>query len=109
MSAVLDPAALAHLLRDVLVDAGLPARDRTDAALEVVTRTDGAVDYTFVLNHGREPITVDVPVAAADLLTGATVSGALTLDRFGAAVLEHPHSAEAPPSSPCPTRPLRPP
>ncbi|MET0977045.1 MAG: beta-galactosidase [Leifsonia sp.] len=92
VSAVLDPDALAHLLRDVLADAGLPARDRTDAALEVVTRTDGVVDYTFVLNHGREPITVDVPIAAVDLLTGASVSGALLLERFGAAVLEHPHA-----------------
>ena len=84
------------LLREVLASAGLPARERTDSDLEAVTRSDADTDYTFVLNHGRGELTVDVPEGAEDLLTGTRSTGRLTLGRFGAAVLATPR-AEAPP------------
>jgi beta-galactosidase len=83
-------------MRAVLESAGLPARERIDTDLESVTRSDESTDYTFVLNHGRTERTVDVPVGAVDLLTGDTVTGRLTLARFGAAVLAAPRAASAP-------------
>ena len=95
-SAVLEPDGVVALFREVLAAAGLPARERTDSDLEAVTRTDATTDYTFVLNHGRGELTVDVPDGAEDLLTGIRSTGWLTLGRFGAAVLATPH-AEAPP------------
>ena len=67
------------LLRGVLASAGLPARERTDSDLEAVTRSDADTDYTFVLNHGRGELTVDVPEGADDLLTGIRSTGRLTL------------------------------
>ncbi|WP_143674767.1 Beta-galactosidase C-terminal domain, partial [Streptomyces caniscabiei] len=42
----------------------------------------------FVLNHGRDEVTVDVPGTHRDLLTEATVTGSLTLGRYGVAVLK---------------------
>ncbi|MGX1133529.1 beta-galactosidase GanA [Streptomyces glaucescens] len=41
----------------------------------------------FVLNHGREPVTVPVPGRHHDLLTGTTVTDEVRLDRYGVAVL----------------------
>lgn len=96
VSAVLDDAGLQGMFRTVLAEAGLPARGILNPDLEVVTRSDGETDYTFVLNHGRDEITTDAPAGAHDLLSDADVGPTLTLPRFGAAVLAHA-SAEQPP------------
>lgn len=97
VSCVLEPAGLVALFRRVLAAAGLPARDRTDPMLEAVTRADDDTDYTFVLNHGRGELTVDVPQGARELLgDGAALGTTLTLPRFGAAVLATPRAAEPP-------------
>ncbi|GAA1778188.1 beta-galactosidase [Agromyces lapidis] len=107
-SCVLERAGLVALFREVLAAAGLPARERIDLDLEAVTRSDDTTDYTFVLNHGRRELVVDVPAGARDLLAGAgggldtalraysTDRATLTLPRFGAAVLATPR-ADAPP------------
>lgn len=96
VSAILDDDGLVAVFRDVLAEAGLPARDTVDADLESVTRSSHESDYTFVLNHGRDPITVAVPEGARDLVTGAITSATMTLERYGVAVLETP-LAPAPP------------
>jgi beta-galactosidase len=41
----------------------------------------------FLLNHGRDPVTVELPGAHRDLLTDVTVEGEITLGRYGVAVL----------------------
>ncbi|MDQ0895259.1 Beta-galactosidase C-terminal domain [Agromyces ramosus] len=61
-----------------------------------MTRSDESTDYTFVLNHGRTERTVDVPAGVLDLLGGETVTGRLTLPRYGAAVLAAPRADSAP-------------
>ena len=78
--------------------ARLPARDRTHADLEAVTRSDENTDYTFVLNHGRDELVVDVPEGARDLLGDpeSPIGATLTLPRFGAAVLATPRAGAAP-------------
>ncbi|WP_022893982.1 beta-galactosidase [Agromyces subbeticus] len=96
VSAVLEPAGTVELFREVLAAAGLPARDALDTDLEAVTRSDETTDFTFVLNHGRRELVVDVPTGAAELLTGETTTGRLTLPRFGVAVLATPRAAIAP-------------
>ena len=68
---MLEPAGMLAVFRDVLAAADLPARGRTDTDLEAVTRSDATTDYTFVLNHGRRPLSVDVPAGAEDLLAGS--------------------------------------
>lgn len=98
VSCVLEEAGLVALFREVLAAAGLPARERLHPDLEAVTRADETTDYTFVLNHGRDEITVDVPAGARDLLGDPEASGrtTLTLPRFGAAVLATPRAGTAP-------------
>ncbi|WP_052226911.1 beta-galactosidase [Microbacterium mangrovi] len=96
VSCVLDDEGLTAVFRDVLTRAGIPARDQVDVHLDVVTRADADTDYTFVLNHGRDPLTVDVPAGARDLLTGQTVADTLTLPRYGAAVLASPRAGAVP-------------
>lgn len=99
VSCVLERDGLVALFRDVLAAAGLPARERIDLDLEAVTRSDETTDYTFVLNHGRRELTVDVPAGARDLLAGddgGLTGTTLVLPRFGAAVLATPRATEPP-------------
>jgi beta-galactosidase len=56
---------------------GLPAH------VEAVRRGE----LLFVLNHGREPVTVEVPGTHHDLLTGKAVTDRITLGRYDVAVL----------------------
>ncbi len=96
VSAVLEEAGLQAILREVLAEAGLRAREAVDLDLEIVTRTDGDTDFVFVLNHGRRDIAVDIAAGALDLLTGDVVDENLTLPRFGAAVLQQPTGSRMP-------------
>ncbi|MDL9979438.1 beta-galactosidase [Microbacterium sp. ASV49] len=96
VSCVLDDDGLVAVLRDALTEAGLPARDRVDVHLEAVTRSSDDTDYTFVLNHGHAPISVEVPAGARDLITGGTAASPLTLERFGVAVLAMARAEHAP-------------
>jgi beta-galactosidase len=84
VSTLPEPAALRALLADVADRAGArPVLDGIPAGVEVVRR--GAL--LFVLNHGQDAVTVDVPGDHRDLLTGASVTGSVRLERYGAAVL----------------------
>jgi len=91
ISAMLDDSALQTVFREVLADAGLPARDLVDLSLDAVTRADETTDYTFVINHGRTPLEVVVP-EGRDLLIDRAVSGTLHLPAFGAAVIAAPRA-----------------
>ncbi|MBE7955765.1 beta-galactosidase [Microbacterium oxydans] len=92
VSAMFEPDGLLTVFRDVLRTAGLPARERTDVDVEVVTRADDATDYTFYLNHGRSPVAFEIPSPGVDLLTGVRHAGRLELERFGVAVLAAPRA-----------------
>jgi beta-galactosidase len=76
-----------------------------NADFEAVTRASGDTDYTFALNHGREPLEIAVPEGAQDLMTGATTGATLTLERYGVAVLATPR-ADRPPFLTLTARPL---
>ncbi|MEU7281676.1 beta-galactosidase [Streptomyces sp. NPDC045431] len=78
------PPALRDLLAAVAAGAGVrPVLEGLPAGVEAVRRGE----LLFVLNHGREPVTVTVPGAFREVLTGAAVSGSLHLERYGVAVL----------------------
>ncbi|MFE5672749.1 beta-galactosidase [Agromyces sp. NPDC056523] len=96
LGAVLAPDGLVAAMRRALTDAGLPAHDRTDPHLEVVTRADDRTDYTFVLNHGPRELAVDVPEGATDLLADGVVAARLVLPPLGVAVLASPRASEPP-------------
>ncbi|MBA2809338.1 beta-galactosidase [Streptomyces sp. KM273126] len=85
VSTLPEPAALRDLLAGVADGAGVrPVLDGLPERVEAIRRGD----LLFVLNHGCDEITVDVPGTHRDLLTGSTVTGSLVLGRYGVAVLK---------------------
>ncbi|MBQ0853073.1 beta-galactosidase [Streptomyces sp. BH-SS-21] len=84
VSTLPEPAALRELLAGVAAEAGVrPVLEGLPAQVEAVRRGD----LLFVLNHGREPVTVAVPGEYRDLLGERRVTDTLELGRYGAAVL----------------------
>ncbi|MGR4880355.1 beta-galactosidase [Streptomyces sp. LARHCF249] len=84
VSTLPEPEALRALLARIASAAGVrPVLDGLPEQVEAVHR--GGV--LFVLNHGREPVTVEVPGTHHDLLTGTAVTDRVTLGRYGVAVL----------------------
>jgi beta-galactosidase len=84
LSTLPEPHALQVLLARIAADAGVrPVLDGLPDGVEAVRRGD----LLFVLNHGREPVTVALPGRHHDLLTGTAVEDGLTLGRYGVAVL----------------------
>ncbi|WP_431278413.1 beta-galactosidase [Leifsonia poae] len=102
LGAGLDDDGMRAVLARVFADAGLsvPSPDAASTTLEVVTRTDGTTDFTFLLNHGRESVSVPGIADGTDLLSGGDAADGITLDGFGVAVVAHPVSALSPSSSP---------
>ncbi|PPS87709.1 beta-galactosidase [Streptomyces sp. MH60] len=87
LSTLPEPDALRDLLARAAADAGVrPVLDALPADVEAVRRGD----LLFLLHHGRDPVTVDVPGTHRDLLTDAVVTDRVTLGRYGVAVLGDP-------------------
>lgn len=72
---------LTEILGKVLVEAGIPHRASQNLEVESVTRTNGASDYVFVLNHGDLSVTVQLPAGSEVLLASSNAkdSGLLEL------------------------------
>ncbi|MDW4904392.1 beta-galactosidase [Streptomyces sp. ADMS] len=85
VSTLPEPDALRDLLARIGADAGVrPVLDGLPAGVEAVRRGE----LLFVLNHGSDPVTVQVPGVHRDLLTGDIVIDAVSLGRYGVAVLK---------------------
>lgn len=96
VSAALQPEGLVRVLSSVLEEAELPFRSTPNHDLEVVTRSNGVTDYTFVLNHGAQSATVNVPTGAREMLTDTLPDDSITVAPHGVVVLEHEWAKEAP-------------
>ncbi|SHH90144.1 beta-galactosidase [Streptomyces sp. 3214.6] len=84
VSTLPEPDALRTLLARIAADAGArPVLDGLPPGVEAVRRGD----LLFLLHHGREPVTVDLPGTHHDLLTGATLTNEVALGRYGVMVL----------------------
>lgn len=84
VSTLPEPRALRALLAGAAAGAGVrPVLDGLPDGVEAVRRGE----LLFLLNHGREPVTVTLPGTHRDLLTDTTTTGRVTLGRYGAAVL----------------------
>ncbi|MFF1277393.1 beta-galactosidase [Streptomyces marokkonensis] len=84
VSTLPEPEALRALLTRVAEGAEVrPVLDGLPEGVEAVRRGE----LLFLLNHGREPVTVDVPGSHRDLLTDTTATDRITLGRYGVAVL----------------------
>ncbi|WP_435215194.1 beta-galactosidase [Streptomyces sp. bgisy034] len=85
LSTLPEPHALRALLADIAAEAGVrPTLAGLPAGVEAVRRGG----LLFLLHHGRDHVTVPVPGRHRDLLTGAEVTDAVELGRYGVAVLE---------------------
>ncbi|WP_225877273.1 beta-galactosidase, partial [Streptomyces resistomycificus] len=85
LSTLPEPDAMRDLLARIAAGAGArPVLEGLPDRVEAVRRGE----LLFVLNHGRDAVTVEVPGVSRDLLTGATVQDELTLGRYGVAVLQ---------------------
>lgn len=96
VSAKLEHDGMLTVFRDILHAAGLPARDVVNVEAEAVTRADDTTDYTFLLNHGTDPVAFELPASGVDLLTGADATGRVELGAYGAAVIASPRAASVP-------------
>ncbi|MFJ4525229.1 beta-galactosidase [Streptomyces sp. NPDC088810] len=84
LSTLPEPAALRSLLAGIAAEAGVrPVLDGLPVGVEAVRRGE----LLFLLNHGREPVTVPVPGTHRELLGGTDVTDTVTLGRYGVAVL----------------------
>ncbi|MER5937432.1 beta-galactosidase [Streptomyces sp. NPDC001928] len=85
LSTLPEPHALRTLLADIAAETGVrPTLAGVPAAVEAVRRGG----LLFLLNHGRDGVTVPLPGRHRELLTGADVTDAVELGRYGVAVLE---------------------
>ncbi|MFD0006127.1 beta-galactosidase [Streptomyces sp. NPDC127178] len=85
VSTLPEPHALRTLLADIATGAGVrPTLAGLPAGVEAVRRGG----LLFLLNHGRDAVTVPVPGRHHDLLTGADIADSVELGRYGVAVLE---------------------
>ncbi|MEE1931101.1 beta-galactosidase [Streptomyces sp. TRM 70351] len=84
VSTLPEPAALRALLAGAAAEAGVrPALEGLPGGVEAVRRGE----LLFVLNHGREPVTVPLPAPHTDRLTGDRHTSALALPAYGVAAL----------------------
>ncbi|MGW7612973.1 beta-galactosidase [Streptomyces sp. NPDC054766] len=84
LSTLPEPAALRELLAKAADGVGVrPVLDGLPDRVEAVRRGE----LVFLLNHGRDPVTVEVPGSHRDLLSGMPVAGSVRLERYGAVVL----------------------
>jgi beta-galactosidase len=80
-------AGLMWLLKRACGDAGLkPALD-VPANVEVLVRLNGDQSFTFLLNHNESEVTVKLPSAMRDVLSGESLDGKVTLGKHDARVL----------------------
>lgn len=84
VSTRLDVAALAPVLAAVYDDAGI-APSSAPEGVELMTRHGETADYVVAVNHREDAVTV--PVEGTELLSGAAVTGELTIPAGEVAVV----------------------
>jgi beta-galactosidase len=87
VGARLRPEALGPVLNVLAGSVGVRAAVEAPAGVEVATRGSVAGSATFVLNHTSKPQTVTLARAYKELVTGASLSGAITVEPYGVRVL----------------------
>lgn len=84
VSTLPEPQAFRALLARIAEDAGArPVLYGLPPGVEAVRRGE----LLFLIHHGREPVTVELPGTHLDLLTGTTATDRITLGRHSVVVL----------------------
>ncbi|HEY3268270.1 MAG TPA: beta-galactosidase [Armatimonadota bacterium] len=84
----LDDEARRMVLNPILSARGIAAPLDVPAGVEVMQRVKGDRTFTFVLNNKSAAVSVSLPRAYTDLLTGAALSGDVDLPAYGVLALE---------------------
>ncbi|MEV4570724.1 beta-galactosidase [Nonomuraea sp. NPDC049419] len=87
---LLEQEAFGETVARVVAESGVRSRfEGVPAHVECSVRGDAAHEYVFLLNHSAESgVSVPVGGEGTDLLTGRPVSGEVSLDPLGAAVVQ---------------------
>jgi beta-galactosidase len=85
-----EPTFLDGLVVHLAAEKGIEPLLRAPDGVEVTRRSQANQDYLFLLNHNAEEVRLDVGTEAVELLTGAAVSGVVTLPGRGVMILELP-------------------
>lgn len=81
--------AMGAFLVRICAETGVMPPVSAPPGVEVVRRrTDDGRNLWFVLNHRPELVTVTLPVAGVDVLTGAEVATAIALEPFGVSIVQ---------------------
>lgn len=86
LGTMLDDAAMRRFVEGQVQGAGVTMLDRLPDGVERMTRTGKGREITILVNHGKTPRTIALPVPLRDVLEGGTVR-AVSLDAYGVAVL----------------------
>ncbi len=85
----LAPDTMGALLGRLSAAAGVTPPVSAPPGVEVVRRrTEDGRTLWFVLNHRPELVTVTLPAAGIDVLTGAEVAGVVALEPFGVSIVQ---------------------
>jgi beta-galactosidase len=86
---LLNPEGMDWLFGRVLDEAGVKPALTAPAGVEMLIREGQGGRYLFALNHNEQPVSVTLPAGVhAELLTGKTASGRITLESNGVAIFK---------------------
>ncbi|MFF3335008.1 beta-galactosidase [Streptomyces sp. NPDC002888] len=83
-----DQDTLAALLDRIRQEAGVTPEQDAPAGMEVVRRRGAEADYLFLIDHTGKG--AEAPAEGVELLTGAPVTGTVTVPPGGVAVIREP-------------------
>ncbi len=89
VGAHLEPADLTRVLLSLMASAGATSPILAPRGVEVTSRrSDSGTTLTYLLNHAAMPQAVKIGGTSKDIVTGATVTGPVTLEPYGVRVLQ---------------------
>jgi beta-galactosidase len=91
----LERAGMRRVLDEALAGAGVsPALPGLPDGVEAVIRASGETRTTFVLNHGHQPVRIDLPQPVVDVMSDGSPVTEITLGPRGVALLRDAGSSE---------------
>ncbi len=89
----LNREGLAWVLDRACAEANIQPLSNASSDVEITTRTDGAQTWLFCLNHSERAQQVELAAPALDVLSRVHITGTLTLEPRGIAILQSQKSA----------------
>lgn len=88
-----EPAFLKGLVGQIAADKGIKPLLETPSGVEVTARAKDGETFLFIMNHNREPQTVDLnAIRGTDLLANEIVSGSVEIPASGLRIISYPNN-----------------